>query len=163
MDQLTCDKCHFYVKVIRKDQPLPVDSSSTGTSDFTEDSATGLVTRTWRDVPVVAYELLIIGSFGKMSVSQTIQVAHKLIPSDQEGSNQWMTEEIDLIRKLNEKASNCSYCTVYLDLPGNEQSKDCCLNKIRNFFTNCKEMASRWSIYSIIYMYCPEILNINRN
>ena len=74
-----------------------------------------------------------------MSDSQTIQVAHKLIPKDQEGSNQWMTKEIDCIREKHHKSDFCQEILVCEDLPETEQSRDYYLKKIRNFLTNCKQ------------------------
>ena len=47
---------------------------------------------------------MIIGSFGKVSDSQTIQVSHKLIPKNQEGSNQLIAKEIDLTKENHDKS-----------------------------------------------------------
>ena len=82
---------------------------------------------------------MIIGSFGEMSDSQTIQVAHKLAPNDQEGSDQWMTKEIDLISGLYKTSPRCHHVFVYIDFPEAEHSKDYYLEKIRNFLTHCKQ------------------------
>ena len=127
---------------------LKKDVISDGTGDLGNDTATGLYNPTWRQLPFVTYDLLIIGSFGEVSDSQTIQVAHKLIPSDQEGSNQWMIKEIDLIRKLHEKNPHC-YVLVCSDLPGTEQSKDYYLEKIKYFLTNCKQDGGKRDIYTL--------------
>ena len=67
-----------------------------------------------------------------MSDSQTIPVAHKLIPSDQEGSNQWMME-------MDEKNPRSHQVLVCSDLPRTECSKNYYLKKIMNFLTNCKQ------------------------
>ena len=83
---------------------------SDGTGDLGNESATGLINPDWQNLPPITYDLLIIGSFGNISDSQTIQVAHKSVPSDWEGSNQWMTEEIDLIKKIHEKIHNVVLC-----------------------------------------------------
>ena len=93
---------------------------------------------------------MIIGSFGEVSDSQTIQVAHKRIPSDQEGSNPWMTTEIDLIMKLHEKAPHCDQIVPCFDHPGTEYSKDYYLKEIRSFFTNCKQNSGKRDTY-ILY------------
>ena len=84
-----------------------------------------------------------------MPDSQTIQVAHKLIPSDQEGSNQWMKKEIDLIKKMSKKASRCRHVFVYSELPRAEHSKYYYLEKIRNFLTNCKQDGGKRDIYTL--------------
>ena len=86
---------------------------------------------------------MIIGSFGEVSDSQTIQVAHKLIHSDQEGSNPWMTKEIDLIMKLHEKGPHCDHIFPSFDHPGTEYSKDYYLKEISSFFTNCKQNSGK--------------------
>ena len=125
-----------------QDQPLKVN-------EVGNESVTWLVTQTWRCVSLVNYNLLIIGSFGEVSDSQNIQVAHKLIPSDQEGSNQWMTKEIDLIRELNEKDRESYLVLVSFDLPGKEQSKDYYLKEVRNFLTNCKQERGKIDIYTL--------------
>ena len=120
---------------------------SDGTDDSGNDTATGLYTPTWRKLPSGTYDVLIIGSCGEISDSQNIQVAHKLIPSDQEGSNQWMTKEIDLIRELNERDRQSYLVLVCSDLPGTKQSKDYYLEKIRNFLTNCKQERGKRDTY----------------
>ena len=92
-----------------------------------------------RCLPSENYKLLIIGSYGE--VSEFIQVAPKIIPGDQEGSNKWMTEEISLIKEKHEKSRYCnkSDVSVYSELPGKEQhSKDYYLKEIKEFLTNCK-------------------------
>ena len=125
-----------------QDQPLKVN-------EVGNESVTWLVTQTWRCVSLVNYNLLIIGSFGEVSDSQNIQVAHKLIPSDQEESNQWMTKEIDLIREMCEKDSFCHCVLVRSELPGTEQSKDYYLKEVRNFLTNCKQERGKIDIYTL--------------
>ena len=115
-----------------------------GTGDIT-----GLVTTNWRNLPFGTYDLLIIGSLGEVSDTQIIQVAHKLIPSDQEGSNQWMTKEIELIKELHEKIPRCNHVLVCSDHPGSEHSKDYYLEKIRNFLTNCKQDIGKRDIYTL--------------
>ena len=120
---------------------------SDGTGDIENDTATGLYNPTWRNLPSGTFDVLIIGSCGEISDSQNIQVAHKLIPSDQEGSNQWMIKEIDLIRELNERDRESYLVLVCSDLPGTEQSKDCYLEKIKYFLTNCKQ--DRGKFYNI--------------
>ena len=120
-----------------------------GTGDLENDTATGLYTPDWRHLPPGTRDLLIIGSFGEMSDSHTIQVAHKLIPSDQEGSNQWMTKEIDLIKKMCEKNPCFQQVLVCSDLPGTEHSKDYYLEKIRNFLTDCKHDGGKRDMYRL--------------
>ena len=93
--------------------------------------------------------MLIIGSIGEVSDFKTIQVAHKIIPSNQEGSNQWMKKEIDLIREMDEKNPYCHHVLVCSDLPGNEHSKDYYLEKIRNFLTDCKQNGGKRDIFYI--------------
>ena len=124
--------------------------SDDGTGDIKEESATGLFTETWRNLPPVSYDSLIIGSCGEISDSQNIQVAHKLIPSDQEVTNQWMIKEIDLIRELKER-DRCSVlvCPPYSDLPGTERSKEYYLEKIRNFLTDCRQDIGKRDIYTL--------------
>ena len=117
--------------------------------DLGNNSATEILTPDWRHLPFVAYSALIIGSFGKVPDSQIIQVAHKLIPSDQEGSNQWMTKEIELIKELHEKIPRCNHVLVCSDHPGSEHSKDYYLEKIRNFLTNCKQDIGKRDIYTL--------------
>ena len=102
-----------------------------------EDTATGLYTPTWRDYPVGIRDVLIIGSFGEVSDTQTIQVAHKLVQNNQQ--DQWMTKEIDLTRDMYEKDRHCHHVLVHSDLPGKEHSKDYYLEKIRSFLNNCKQ------------------------
>ena len=114
-----------------------VNNGSGGNSDSNEDSGTGLYTPTWRDYPIGIADVLIIGSFGEVSDSQTIQVAHKLILNDQQGH--WMTKETDLVRDIYKKDRHCHRVLVHSDLPGNEHSKDYYLEKIKNFLTNCKQ------------------------
>ena len=95
-----------------------------------------------------------------MSDSQTIQVAHKLIPNDQEGSNQWMTKEIDLIRETKERARDSHHVLVCSDLPGTEQSKDYYLEKIRNFLTDCKQDKGKRNILLMKYNFIINYLVI---
>ena len=102
-----------------------------------EDSATGLYTPTWQDYPSGIYDVLIIGSFGEVSDTQTIQVAHKLVQNNQQ--YQWMTKEIDLISEMSKKDRDCQHVLVHSDFPGNEHSKDYYLEKIRSFLNNCKQ------------------------
>ena len=128
---------------------LKKDVNSDGTDDLGNDTATGLFTPTWRQLPPGTCDVLVIGSFGEVSDSQTIQVAHKLIPSDQEGSNQWMIKEIDLIRELNERDRESYLVLVCSDLPGTEHSKDYYLEKIRNFLTDCKQDGGKRDIYTL--------------
>ena len=137
---------------------IKMDVISDGTDDLENDTATGLYTPDWRNLPPGTYNLLIIGSCGEVSDSQNIQVAHKLILNDQEGSNQWMIKEIDLIKKLYEKNPHCHQVLVCLDLPGSEHSKDYYLEKIRNFLTNCKQDIGKRDIY--IYIYITLMINI---
>ena len=114
-----------------------VNNGSGGNSDSNEDSGTGLYTPTWRGYPIGIADVLIIGSFGEVSDSQTIQVAHKLVLNDQQ--DHWMTKETDLISEMRKKIRNCQHVIVHSDLPGNEHSKDYYLEKIKNFLTNCKQ------------------------
>ena len=107
--------------------------------DLGNTSATEILTPDWRHLPFVAYSALIIGSFGEVPDSQIIQVAHKLIPSDQEGSNQWMTKEIDLIKNMNKSSSHCRHVLVCSERPRAENSKDYYLEKIKNFLTDSKQ------------------------
>ena len=106
-------------------------------ADSNEDTGTGLYSPTWRDYPIGIMNVLIIGSFGEVSDTQTIQVAHKLVLNDQQ--DHWMTKEIDLIRDMKQKDTYCHYVLVQSDLPGTERSKDYYLEKIRNFLINCKQ------------------------
>ena len=126
---------------------LKKDVNSDGTGDLGNDSATGLYTPNWRQLPPVAHDTLIIGSFGEMSDSQTIQIAQKFIPSNQEGSKQWMKKEIDLIREMDEKNPSCHRVLVCSDLPGAEHSKDYYLEKIRSFLTDCKQDKGKRDTY----------------
>ena len=128
---------------------LKKDSNSDSTGDLGNDTATGLYTPTWRMHPSSTYDFLIISSYGEMSDSRSIQVAHKLKPSDQERSNQWKTKEIDLIKKLREKNPHCHHVLVCSDLPGAEHSKDYYLEKIRNFLTDCKEDGGKRDTYTL--------------
>ena len=123
------------VPKIKKD----VNKHGNDSGDLNEDSATGLYTLTWRDYPIGTTDVLIIGSFGEVSDSQTIQVAHKLVLNDHE--NLWMTKEIDLIKDIYKEDQRCQHniISVCSDLPGNERSKNYYLEKIRNFFTDCKQ------------------------
>ena len=114
-----------------------VNSHGDGIDDLNKDTATGLYTPTWRDYPVGITDVLIIGSFGEVSDTQTIQVAHKLVQNNQQDN--WMTKEIDLIKDMYKEDPDCQHVLVHLDLPGNEHSKDYYLEKIRNFLTNCKQ------------------------
>ena len=75
-----------------------VNNDSGGIIDLNKDSGTGLHTPTWRDYPAGIRDVLIIGSFGEVSDTQTIQVAHKLVLNDQQGH--WITKETDLIRDM---------------------------------------------------------------
>ena len=72
-----------------------------------------------------------------------------MVPSDQEGSNQWMKKEIDLIKKMSKKASRCHHVFVYSELPRAEHSKYNYLEKIRNFLTNCKQDGGKRDIYTL--------------
>ena len=122
---------------------------SDGTNDDSENDS-DLFTPTWRDFNYVAYDVLIIGSFGEMSDSQTIHVAHKLAPNDQEGSIQWMTKEIDLISGLYKTSPRCHHVFVYKDLPEAERSRDYYHEKIRNFLTHCKQDKGKRERYFIV-------------
>ena len=126
---------------------LKKDVISDGTDDLKNDTATGLYTTDWRQLPPGTHDVLIIGSFGEVSDSQNIEVAHKLIPSNQEESNQWMTKEIDNIREMHKKNPRCHQILVCSDFPGAEHSKDYYLEKIRNFLTNCKQDGGKRDIY----------------
>ena len=119
---------------------------SDGTDDDSENDS-DLFTPTWRDFNYVTYDVLIIGSFGEMSDSQTIQVAHKLASNDQEGSDQWMTKEIDLISGLYKTSPRCHHVFVCIDFPEAEHSKDYYLEKIRNFLTRCKQDKGKREIF----------------
>ena len=91
-----------------------------------------------RYLPSETYKLLIIGSYGEMF--ESIQVAPKIIPSGQEGSIEWMTKDVNLIREVHERSCYCDRSvSVYLELPGKKQySKDYYLQKIQEFLNNCK-------------------------
>ena len=108
-----------------------------------------------RYLPPVNYELLIIGSYGE--VSNSIIVARKCIPIDQKGSNEWMKKEIDQIREKHEKSHFCVNVSVYSELPGNnkQHSKDYYLEKMKNFFNNCKcEKGNKnMCLYIILTLY----------
>ena len=137
---------------------LKKDINSDG--DLGNDTATGLFNPTWRQLPPGTYDVLIIGSFGEVSDSQTIQVVHKRIPSDQEGSNQWMKKEIDLIKKMSKKASRCHHVLVYSEHSGAEHSKDYYLEKIKNFLTNCKQDGGKRDILYIDNIHINYIVTI---
>ena len=92
-----------------------------------------------RNLPRGSYDLLIIGSFGEVSESQTITVAQKLIPPDQTGSDQWMTKEIDLIKEKHGKTGNCHHIISYLDQVGAQHSKFYYLEQITIFLQECKK------------------------
>ena len=92
-----------------------------------------------RNLPPGSYDLLIIGSFGEVSESQTITVAQKLIPPNQTGSVQWMKDEIDLIEEKHGKAGNCHHIVSYLDHPGAQHSKFYYLEQITIFLQECKK------------------------
>ena len=92
-----------------------------------------------RNLPPSSYDLLIIGSFGKVSDPETITVAQKLIPPHLKGSDQWMKDEIDLIKKKHEKATNCHHIMSYLDQVGAQHSKFYYLEKITIFLQECKQ------------------------
>ena len=128
---------------------LKKDVNSDGTGDLGNDTATGLYTPDWRKLPPSTHDVLIIGSFGEVSDSQNIEVAHKLIPSNQDESNQWMTKEIDLIREMRKKNPRCHQVLVCSDLPGAENSKDYYLEKIRNFLTDRKQNTGKRDIYML--------------
>ena len=115
---------------------LKKDVNSDATRDSNEDSPSGL-TPTWRDIPPSSADLLIVGSFGEVSNSETIEVAHKLVPTDQEGSNQWMTKEIDLIKEMFRNDSNSERVSVCSDLPGTKHSRTYYIEKIKTFLTAC--------------------------
>ena len=131
---------------------LKKDVNSDATADLENDTATGLYTPDWRELPLGTHNLLIIGSFGEVSDTQTIQVAHKLIPSNQEGSNQWMKKEIDLINEMHKNKPRCHHVLVCSDLPGAEHSRDYYLEKIRNFLTDCKQNGGKRDTY-ILHRY----------
>ena len=128
---------------------LKNDVNGDGTGDSEKDTATGLINPDWRNLLPITYDLLIIGSFGNVSDSQSIQVAHKGVPSDWEGSNQWMTEEIDLIKKTHKKDSHCHIVLVYEDRPGAEKSKNYYLEKIENVFNNCEQDGGKRDISTL--------------
>ena len=115
---------------------LKKDLNNDATYDSSEDIPSGF-TPTWRDIPPSTADLLIIGSFGEVSNSETIQVAHKLVPSDQEGSNQWMTKEIDLIKEMCRNDSNSEHVLVCSDLPGTKHPRIYYIEKIKTFLNVC--------------------------
>ena len=83
--------------------------------------------------------------------SRSIQVAHKLVPSDQEGSNQWMTKEIDFLAELHKKSSYCKNVLVCSDIAGTQLSKVHYLKKIKKFFINCiSDIGKRDYVYKLI-------------
>ena len=92
-----------------------------------------------RNLPPGSYDLLIIGSYGEVSESQTNAVAQKLIPSHLKGSDQWITDEIDLIKKKHDEATNCDRIISYLDHLGAQHSKSYYLEQIRVFLQECKK------------------------
>ena len=92
-----------------------------------------------RNLPPCSYDLLIIGSFGEVSESQTITFAQKLVPPHLKGSDQWMIDEIDLIKKKHGKAGNCHHIVSYLDHPGDQHSKFHYLEQITIFLQECKK------------------------
>ena len=74
-------------------------------------------------------------------MSNAIEVAPKIIPRGQKGSNEWMTKEIGLIKEKHEQSCYCNKSDVsdYSELPGKKQhSKDYYLKKIKEFLINCK-------------------------
>ena len=92
-----------------------------------------------RNFPPGSYDLLIIGSYGEVSKSQAITVVQKLIPPHLKGSDQWMTDEIDLIKRKHDKATNCDHIISYLDHVGAQNSKFYYLEQITIFLQECKE------------------------
>ena len=108
------------------------------TSDLEEDTPTGLLTKTWRDLPLFTADVLIIGSFG--DISQSIQIAKKRVPSDYEGSNLWMMKEINIIVEKMLINPYCHRVLVFSEISGNEcHSKDYYLDMIRGILTDCKQ------------------------
>ena len=92
-----------------------------------------------RNLPPGSYDLMIIGSYGEVSESQTITVAQKLIPPHLKGSDQWMIDEISHIEKKHNKATNCDRIISYLDHVGAQHSKFYYLEQISIFLKDCKE------------------------
>ena len=90
--------------------------------------------------PGGTFDLLIIGSLGEASDCQTIQVAHKRIPSNQEGSNQWITKEIELIRGMYENDHSCHRVIICSEA---NLTKDYYLEEIKKFFIDCKETGGK--------------------
>lgn len=90
----------------------------------------------WRDDTPNSKEVMVIASFGELSGSQAVQ---KHIPSDQEGSNQWMRKEIDVIQELYRKDPECQVVFVCPDFPGTECSKDYYIEKMKQLLTKCKK------------------------
>ena len=120
---------------------MDVNNHGDDIGDSSENSATGLYTPNWREFSTCCkYDLLVIGSFGEVSDSQNIHIARKLALNDhQDRFNQWVTKETDLIRDMHKKVPYCHNMLIFSDLPGNELSKDCYLEKIRSFLTDSKQ------------------------
>ena len=89
------------------------------------------------NLPPGSYDLLIIGSYGEVK-SQTITVVQKLIPPHLKGSDQWITDKIDLIKKKHDKATNCDCIISYFDHLGAQHSKFYYLEQITIFLQECK-------------------------
>ena len=94
----------------------------------------------WRKHVPNSREIMVIASFGEVSGFQAVP---KHIPSDQEGSNQWMRKEIDLIQELYRKDTKHQVVFVCPDFPGTECSKDYYIEKMRQLLTKCKKPAGK--------------------
>ena len=94
----------------------------------------------WREHLPSSREVMVIASFGEVSGFQAVP---KHIPSYQEGSNQWMRKEIDLIQELYRKDPECQVVFVCPDFPGTECSKGYYIEKMRQLLTKCKKSGGK--------------------
>ena len=90
----------------------------------------------WREHVPSSREIMVIASFGEVSGFQAVP---KHIPSDQEGSSQWMRKEIDFIQKLCRKDTNLQVVFMCPDFPGTECSKDYYIDQMMKLLTKCKK------------------------
>ena len=96
----------------------------------------------WREHVPSSREIMLIASFGETELSGS-QVVPKRMPGDQEGSNQWMRKEIDLIQELYRKDPECQVVFVCPDFPGTECPKDYYIEKMRQLLTDSKKSGGK--------------------
>ena len=93
--------------------------SNASNSDSCSDD-TCLLIKTWQDVSLTLYDLLIIGSSCKD-----------------------VTKEIGLLAELHKKSSYCDRVLICADPPGISHSKCYYLEEIKSYLTNCKQEKGR--------------------